>query len=40
MSPRRLNLLHAPTPIVKRAALDELIGVDLWIKRDDATMPP
>jgi D-cysteine desulfhydrase len=37
MIPRRLNLLHAPTPIVKRAALDELIGVDLWIKRDDAT---
>ncbi len=33
----RLHLLHAPTPLVKRARLDELLGVDLWIKRDDAT---
>ncbi len=34
---RRLHLVHAPTPIVKRDALDALLGVDLWIKRDDAT---
>jgi D-cysteine desulfhydrase len=33
----RLNLLHAPTPIVKARALDDEIGVDLWIKRDDTT---
>jgi D-cysteine desulfhydrase len=33
----RVPLVHGPTPIVKRAALDALLGVDLWIKRDDAT---
>ena len=37
MTPPKLHLLHAPTPLVKRARLDELLGVDLWIKRDDAT---
>lgn len=34
---RRLFLVHGPTPLVKRPALDELLGLDLWIKRDDAT---
>src|SRR5579884_4306999 len=33
----RIPLVHGPTPIVKRRALDELLSVDLWIKRDDAT---
>jgi D-cysteine desulfhydrase len=33
----RVALVHGPTPIVKRAALDEWLGIDLWIKRDDAT---
>ncbi len=33
----RLHLIFAPTPVVQRPALSELIGVDLWIKRDDAT---
>ena len=33
----RLDLVHAPTPIAKRPALDAWLGVDLWIKRDDAT---
>jgi D-cysteine desulfhydrase len=33
----RLHLVHGPTPIVKRRALDEIVGVDLWIKRDDCT---
>jgi D-cysteine desulfhydrase len=33
----RLSLVHAPTPIVRRPALDELLGVRAWIKRDDAT---
>src|SRR5580700_11198334 len=33
----RVELVHGPTPIVKRAALDEWLSVDLWIKRDDAT---
>jgi D-cysteine desulfhydrase len=33
----RIPLVHGPTPIVKRRALDQLLSVDLWIKRDDAT---
>jgi D-cysteine desulfhydrase len=33
----RIPLVHGPTPLVKRPALDEWLGVDLWIKRDDAT---
>jgi D-cysteine desulfhydrase len=33
----RVALVHGPTPIVKRTALDEWLGIDLWIKRDDAT---
>jgi len=33
----RIALVHAPTPIHKRRGLDEILGVDLWIKRDDAT---
>jgi D-cysteine desulfhydrase len=33
----RIPLVHGPTPIVKRRGLDALLGVDLWIKRDDAT---
>ena len=32
----RLHLVHGPTPLVKRPALDALFGLDLWIKRDDA----
>jgi len=34
---RRLHLVHGPTPLVRRASLDALLGVKLWIKRDDAT---
>jgi D-cysteine desulfhydrase len=33
----RIALVHGPTPLVKRRALDEWLGVDLWVKRDDAT---
>jgi 1-aminocyclopropane-1-carboxylate deaminase/D-cysteine desulfhydrase-like pyridoxal-dependent ACC family enzyme len=33
----RVALVHGPTPIPRRRALDELPSVDLWIKRDDAT---
>ncbi len=33
----RIALVHGPTPIQKRRGLDEFLGVDLWIKRDDAT---
>jgi D-cysteine desulfhydrase len=39
MAPRlkRLHLVHGPTPLVRRAQLDGLLGVKLWIKRDDVT---
>ncbi len=33
----RVHLVHGPTPIEQRKALSELLGVDLWIKRDDMT---
>ena len=36
-SARRIQLVHGPTPLVRRASLDELLGVQVWIKRDDAT---
>jgi D-cysteine desulfhydrase len=38
--PRRLFLAHTPTPIERRPALDELVGANVWIKRDDATGGP
>jgi D-cysteine desulfhydrase len=34
---RRVILVHGPTPLVTRPRLSEMLGVDLWIKRDDAT---
>lgn len=33
----RLSLVHGPTPIERRTALDEIVGATVWIKRDDAT---
>ena len=33
----RVALAHLPTPLVKPARLSAALGVDLWIKRDDAT---
>jgi len=33
----RLHLVHGPTPLVAREALSAELGVELWIKRDDAT---
>jgi D-cysteine desulfhydrase len=33
----RISLVHGPTPIVRRAALDALVGAEIWVKRDDAT---
>jgi len=33
----RVPLVHGPTPIVRSAALSSMLGVDLYIKRDDAT---
>jgi len=35
--PRRISLVHRPTPLVRRAALDALVGAEVWVKRDDAT---
>ncbi len=34
---RRVNLIHAPTPLVRRPVLEPRLGVELWVKRDDAT---
>lgn len=33
----RLFLVHGPTPILRLAALDEIVGASVWVKRDDAT---
>lgn len=33
----RLHLVHGPTPIVHLTALDDIVGTEVWIKRDDAT---
>lgn len=33
----RLRLAHLPTPIERYARLSAELGVDLWVKRDDAT---
>ena len=33
----RVPLVHGPTPIVRSRGLSELLGVELFVKRDDAT---
>ena len=33
----RVTLVHGPTPLVKHRRLDEMLSLDLWIKRDDST---
>jgi D-cysteine desulfhydrase len=35
--PRRLRFCHLPTPLVQDEKLSSLLGVELWIKRDDCT---
>jgi D-cysteine desulfhydrase len=35
--PEKLRLAHVPTPLQRTAALDALVGCELWIKRDDMT---
>src|SRR5215472_7711791 len=35
--PPRLYFVHAPTPIEHAGALGRKLGVELWVKRDDAT---
>lgn len=37
MRPARLPLAHLPTPVWRNSKLDELIGTELWVKRDDMT---
>jgi D-cysteine desulfhydrase len=37
MTRPRLFLVHGPTPIVRRSALDEIVGAQVFVKRDDAT---
>jgi D-cysteine desulfhydrase len=39
-SPKRRFLVHGPTPIERRLALDDIVGAKVWIKRDDATGGP
>ena len=36
-APHRLQLAHLPTPLWHNAALDELVGARVWVKRDDMT---
>jgi D-cysteine desulfhydrase len=33
----KLSLAHLPTPLLRYAALDGLVGTQVWVKRDDAT---
>ncbi|MBX3187375.1 MAG: pyridoxal-phosphate dependent enzyme [Labilithrix sp.] len=37
MRPPRVHLVHGPTPIMHLPVLDQLIGAEVWVKRDDAT---
>jgi D-cysteine desulfhydrase len=34
---RRVPLAHLPTPLWQHAALNQLVGCSLWVKRDDMT---
>jgi D-cysteine desulfhydrase len=36
----KFALAHLPTPLVRYAALDRLVGTRVWIKRDDASGGP
>ncbi len=37
---RRLELANLPTPLVQPKRLAEALGIDLWVKRDDASAGP
>ncbi|HEY1956555.1 MAG TPA: D-cysteine desulfhydrase family protein [Polyangiaceae bacterium] len=37
MLPERLRLAHTPTPLARDARLSAMLGVELFVKRDDAT---
>jgi len=34
---KKLHLAHLPTPLWHHDALDELVGTEVWVKRDDMT---
>ncbi len=34
---QRLNLVHGPTPVVTSKALNQLVGCEIYLKRDDMT---
>jgi D-cysteine desulfhydrase len=38
--PPRLPLAHLPTPLAREERLSSMLGVDLWVKRDDMTCGP
>jgi len=38
MRSARIALAHLPTPIERHPRLSHALGIDLWIKRDDATL--
>ncbi len=40
MSPPRLRLAHLPTPLTPAPRIGAELGIDLWVKRDDATGGP
>lgn len=37
MTVPRLRLAHLPTPLWHNSTLDELVGAEVWVKRDDMT---
>ncbi|MBI4700654.1 MAG: pyridoxal-phosphate dependent enzyme [Deltaproteobacteria bacterium] len=37
---RRLRFAHLPTPLQQPRRLADALGIDLWVKRDDATGGP
>lgn len=40
MTMRRIHLAHLPTPLFHNAALDDLVGTELWVKLDDSNAGP
>src|SRR5689334_14684461 len=37
MKPEKLSLAQVPTPIWRHDRLDQLVGTEVWVKRDDLT---
>ncbi len=36
--PRKIALAHLPTPLWRNDGLDDIVGAETWVKRDDATL--